>query len=104
MAQAVTGEFLVWLARFSFLHTAWLLVGISRYVIVTVLAVAILAPVVRRRNEIADRAPNEGTNPQLEAVYKRLGGQARNIGITVAVLTIGILCFMIVKPPLWSAG
>jgi uncharacterized membrane protein len=104
MAQAVTGGFLVWLARFSVLHTAWLIVGISLYVIVTVIAVTVLSPVVRRRNDVADRASREPSNTALEAQYGSLAGRVRAIGITVAVLTVGILYVMIVKPALWSAG
>jgi uncharacterized membrane protein len=103
MAQAVTGGFLIWLARFSFIHSAWLLMGVGLYVVVTILAVALLSPTVRRRNKLAERAVDE-TSDALEAEYRRLAEQTRNIGITVAVLTIGILYFMIVKPTLWSAG
>jgi uncharacterized membrane protein len=103
MAQAVTGGFLVWLTRVSFLHTAWLLMGVGLYVIVTVVAVTVLAPVVRQRNEVAVRAAN-ATDAELEVEYRRLASRVRSIGIAVALLTVGILYFMIVKPPLWSAG
>jgi hypothetical protein len=104
MVQAITGGFLVWLTRISFFHTAWLLMGVGLYAVVTIVAVTLLTPVVGRRNDVAERAAKGPPNAGLEAEYRRLAAQVRNIGITVAVLTIGILYFMIVKPPLWSAG
>jgi uncharacterized membrane protein len=103
-AQAATGTALIFLAGFRFWHTAWLIVGVSIYAFMMVFAVAVYAPVVRRQRLLAERIAAEQESGALVEQYGEARRRAAALGISVAVLTIAILYFMIVKPALWSAG
>lgn len=104
IAQALTGIAMILLLEISFLHTAWLLMGVGLYVVVMILAVAVLTPVVKRQVDLVERTAadpaDDGLNSQLAAVT----AQVRKIGFTAGVLTLAIVFFMVVKPTLWSAG
>jgi uncharacterized membrane protein len=104
MLQAVTGTALVLLAKFRFLHTAWLLAGVAIYVVLTVFAVVAYAPVVKRQVGLAERLADDPDNAGLGAEYQSVAARARAFGITAILLTLAILYFMIVKPTLWSEG
>lgn len=104
IVQAGTGSALIFIRRWTFYRTAWLISGVAIYVLVTVIAVTLYAPMVRRQRQLAEHLADSPSDPLLNEEYASVAGRARTIGILVAVLTIGILYFMIVKPPLWSAG
>ncbi|HJP65957.1 MAG TPA: DUF2269 family protein [Actinomycetota bacterium] len=104
MVQAVTGIALILLLEISFLHTAWLLVGVGIYVVVTVLAVTVLTPVVKRQIDLAERTAADPGNESLEREFADVVRRIRTIGFTVGFLTLAIVFFMVVKPELWSAG
>ena len=104
MAQAVTGIALILLLEISFLQTAWLLVGVGLYVVVMVIAVAVLAPVEKRHMDVAERSAADPVNDALNQEYVQITGQIRRLGFTIGIITLGIVFFMVVKPTLWSAG
>jgi uncharacterized membrane protein len=104
VVQAGTGSALIFLERWTFYRTAWLISGVGLYMVVVVIAVMLYAPLVRRQRVLAEGLVEAPTDPLLNDEYGTLAGRARSVGILVAVLTIGILYFMIVKPELWSAG
>lgn len=99
LAQAVTGGLLVWLGRWDFFRTAWLLLGAGIYVAVVVAAVALVGPLSRRRLQLAERAPYDpGAKEEYGAVSRRL----RPILAVVSVATLSIVYLMVGKPALWS--
>ncbi len=104
MVQAVSGVVLLLLEHLRFLHTAWLLAGVSIYVVTAVFAVTLYAPLVRRQIALAERLAEDPGNRALSADYTAVAARARAFGVTAIMLTIAILYFMIVKPVLWSAG
>lgn len=104
MAQALTGVALVLLLEVSFLHTAWLLTGVAIYVVVAILAVTVLAPVVKRQVDLVERTEADPGNEALEGELAEVVKRIRFIGFTVGFLTLAIVFFMVVKPELWSAG
>jgi uncharacterized membrane protein len=104
MAQAVTGIALILLLEISFLHTAWLLVGVALYVVVMVIAVAVLVPVEKRHMDVAERSAADPVNDSLNQEYLQITGQIRRLGFTIGIITLAIVFFMVVKPTLWSAG
>jgi uncharacterized membrane protein len=104
MAQAVTGIALILLLEISFIHTAWLLMGVGIYVVVMVIAVAVLVPIEKRHMDVADRSAADPANEALNREYLDITGQIRRIGSTIGVMTLIIVFFMVVKPTLWSAG
>lgn len=104
MTQAVTGIVLILLLEISFLHTAWLLTGVIIYVVVTVLAVTVLTPLVKRQIELADQVASDPSDPALEGQLAAATARVALIGRLVGVLTLAIVFFMVVKPTLWSAG
>ena len=103
-AQALTGIGLILLEERSFLHTAWLLVGVGIYVVVMAIAVGVLVPVSKRHMDVADRSAADPGNEALDREYLEITGRIRRIGSTIGVLTLAIVFFMVVKPTLWSAG
>jgi uncharacterized membrane protein len=103
MAQAVTGILLILLLGVSFLHTAWLLVGVAIYVVLVLFAMIVYAPVVRRQIEAAERVAAQPSE-QAAGDYRPIAARARSYGIVAIVLTAAIVFFMVVKPALWSAG
>jgi uncharacterized membrane protein len=104
IVQAGTGSALIFLERWTFYRTAWLLTGVGIYVVVAVVAMTLYAPMVRRQRTLAEQLAEEPADPNLNRVYATVAVRARAVGILVAVLTVAILYFMIVKPELWSAG
>jgi uncharacterized membrane protein len=104
MVQAVTGVVLLLLERLRFFHTAWLLTGVAIYAVTAVFAVTLYAPVVRRQIALAERLAEASEDRALSAEYSVVAARARAFGIAAIVLTVAILYFMIVKPPLWSAS
>jgi len=103
MVQALTGTALILLIKLRFLHTAWLLTGIGVYVVTTVFAVGLYAPLIRRQIDLAERVardPGDGA----AAEYGTVAARARWMGMVALALSLAILYFMIVKPSLWSAG
>jgi uncharacterized membrane protein len=104
MAQALTGIALILLLEISFLHTAWLLVGVGLYVVVMVIAVAVLVPIEKRHMDVAERSAADPASEALNQQYLEVTGRIRRIGSTIGILTLAIVFFMVVKPALWSAG
>jgi uncharacterized membrane protein len=104
IVQAGTGSALIFLERWTFYRTAWLLTGVGIYVVVAVVAMTLYAPMVRRQRTLAERLVEEPADPNLNREYATVAVRARTVGILVALLTVSILYFMIVKPVLWSAG
>jgi hypothetical protein len=104
VAQALTGIALILLLEISFLHTAWLLMGVGIYVVVMITAVAVLVPIEKRHMDIAERSAADPGNETLSQQYLQITGQIRRIGTTIGILTLVIVFFMVVKPELWSAG
>jgi uncharacterized membrane protein len=104
IAQALTGIALILLLKISFIHTAWLLVGVTLYVVVILIAVGVLVPIEKRHMEAAQQSAAAPANEQLNRQYLDVTAQVRRIGSTIGVLTIAIVFFMVVKPALWSAG
>ena len=104
MAQAITGITLILLLGTSFIHTAWLLVGVSLYVVLVLFAVIVYAPVVRSQIEGAERVAAQPSDAQASADYRAIAARARGFGILAIVLTVAIVFFMVVKPALWSVG
>lgn len=104
MVQAVTGVALILLLRIRFLHTAWLLSGVSLYVVTAVFAITVYAPVVRRQIALAEHLAGRPDDPAAVEEYASVSRRARALGIAAILLTVAILVFMIVKPALWSAG
>ena len=104
MVQALTGIALILLLEISFIHTAWLLMGVGLYVLVTILAVTMLAPLEKRLEALFDRL---GTDPGNEGLVREKDeaiARVRSLGTMAGILTVGIVFFMVVKPELWSAG
>ena len=104
MVQAFTGTALILLLKISFIHTAWLVSGVAAYVVTTVFAVGVYAPVVKRQIALAERVATGPADPVPQTEYQAVARRARAFGILAIVLTLVILYFMIVKPTLWSAG
>ena len=104
MVQALTGIALILLLEISFLHTAWLLVGVGLYVLVTILAVALLAPVEKRLETLVEQVAADPANERVRADKDEAVRRVRSLGSLAGVLTVAIVFFMVVKPALWSAG
>lgn len=69
---------------------AWLAIGAALYVAVFVVAVAYLAPALRRAQEAAERAD--------DAAYSRAIGGAKAAGAAVAATVLAIVFLMELKP------
>jgi uncharacterized membrane protein len=104
VVQAGTGTALIFLARWRFLQTAWLLLGVAIYALVALLAVTVYAPLVRRQRALAHTLAARPTDPGLASRYAEAARRSRALGVLVVVLTLAILYLMVVKPPLWSPG
>jgi uncharacterized membrane protein len=104
MAQAVTGIVLILLLEIDFFQTAWLILGVSIYVVLTVFAVAVYAPVVKRQVELAARVAAEPGDEAAGREYAGVAARGRAFGIVATVLVLIIVYLMVVKPTLWSAG
>lgn len=102
--QAGTGSALIFLARWRFLQTAWLLTGVAIYALVALIAVTVYAPLVRRQRALAHELAAHPDDPTLADRYREVARRSRNLGLLVAVLTLGIVYFMVAKPTLWSPG
>lgn len=102
--QALTGTVLIFVNRWRFLRTAWLLLGVGLYLVMVVFAVGLYAPTFRRQRTIAEELADRGEDPDLEARYLREAAAATRYGRTAAVLTVAIVALMVVKPALWSTG
>lgn len=102
MAQAVTGIVLILLLEIDFFQTAWLILGVSIYVVLTVFAITAYAPVIKRQVGLAERvaAGEEG----MAGEYAEVASRARAYGIVATVLVLVIVYLMVVKPELWSSG
>jgi uncharacterized membrane protein len=104
IAQAVTGIVLILLLEIDFFETAWLILGVSLYVMLTVFAIAAYAPVVKRQVALAERLASEPGDDAFAREYAEVAGRARTFGIVAIVLVLIIVYLMVVKPELWSAG
>lgn len=102
--QAGTGTALIFLARWRFFHTAWLLVGVAIYALVALVAVTVYAPLVRRQRALAHELAAQPDDRTLAHRYQEAARRSRNLGLVIAVLTLAIVYFMVAKPALWSAG
>jgi uncharacterized membrane protein len=100
--QAVTGTALVLLNHLSFLHTAWLLLGVSIYVVTAIFAAIVYVPVVRRQRALAERLATSPEDSAIRREYAAAARTARRYGLAAMLLTIAILFLMIVQPALWS--
>lgn len=103
LSQAATGGVLVWLEGLRFWRTAWLVSGVGIYVVVIVVAVAVVGPWSRRRLALAERGGRAGS-PEVAAAYEAATRRVRPAVGVAAALTLVILYLMIAKPALWSAG
>lgn len=103
LSQAATGGVLVWLEGLRFWRTAWLVSGVAVYVLVMVVAVALVGPWSRRRLALAERG-GRGGPPEVAGAYEAMSRRLRPLIGAVALLTLVILYLMIAKPALWSAG
>jgi uncharacterized membrane protein len=104
IAQAVTGIVLILLLEIDFFETAWLITGVSIYVVLTVFAIAVYAPVVKRQVALAGRLAAEPGDETAGREYAEVASRARTFGIVATVLVLVIVYLMVVKPTLWSAG
>jgi uncharacterized membrane protein len=104
MAQAVTGIVLILLLEIDFFQTAWLILGVSIYVVLIVFAVAAYAPVVKRQVALAEQLASEPGNEAVGREYAEVAAKGRTFGIVATVLVLIIVYLMVVKPELWSAG
>jgi uncharacterized membrane protein len=76
--------------------TPWLLTSLVLYGAVVVLGLLGFTPVLRRQIEVLE---GRGAD-SLE--YRALAGQARMIGMLLAILVALIVLLMVIKPVLWS--
>jgi uncharacterized membrane protein len=104
IAQAVTGIVLILLLEIDFFQTAWLITGVSIYVVLTVFAIAVYAPVVKRQVELAEGLASGPGDENTGREYAEVAARARTFGIVAIVLVLVIVYLMVVKPTLWSAG
>jgi uncharacterized membrane protein len=102
VAQAVTGVALILLEGLSVLHTPWLLVGVGIYVIIAVAAPAVYVPLVRKQMALAEAMQSNPGDPRALGDYAAASARSRTVGLAIVALTIAIVYFMVVKPPLWS--
>ncbi len=73
------------------------------YVVMSGVAMALWRPALRRQTVLAERVAGEGSEAARGA-YRAAAGRTLVLTVIVLVLVIAILYFMIVQPPLWSAG
>jgi uncharacterized membrane protein len=104
IAQAVTGLTLILLLEIDFFQTAWLLLGVTLYVALTVFAMAVYAPTIRRQIQLAERTAADPANQDASREYAAVAARARTFGIVAVVIVLAIVFLMVVKPDLWSAG
>jgi uncharacterized membrane protein len=104
MAQAATGIVLILLLEIDFFETAWLITGVGIYVVLTVFAIAVYAPVVKRQVALAERLAAEPGDETAGREYPDVAARARTFGIVATVLVLVIVYLMVVKPTLWSAS
>lgn len=104
MAQAVTGVILILLIEIDFFQTAWLLLGVALYVVMTLFAIAVYAPTVKRQIALAERAAADPAERDPNGGYAAVARRSRTYGIAAVMLTLAIVYLMVVKPALWSAG
>ncbi|HXF71025.1 MAG TPA: DUF2269 family protein [Actinomycetota bacterium] len=102
--QAGTGSALIFLARWPFFQTAWLLTGVAIYAFVAVVAVTVYAPLVRRQRALAHELAAHPDDRALAGRYGQVARRSRNLGLLIVVLTLAIVYLMVAKPTLWSAG
>jgi uncharacterized membrane protein len=101
IAQAVTGVVLIALLGLSFFQTDWLVVGVSIYVVLVVVAIAAYAPAYRRQQRLADAIAADPSNAEAVAAYPAAARASRVLGIVVGGLTLLVVFFMVWRPNLW---
>jgi hypothetical protein len=101
IAQAVTGVVLIALLGLSFFQTDWLVVGVSIYVVLVVVAIAAYAPAYRRQQRLADAIAADPGNAEAVAAYPAAARASRVLGIVVGGLTLLVVFFMVWRPNLW---
>jgi uncharacterized membrane protein len=101
IAQAVTGVVLIALLGLSFFQTDWLVVGVSIYVVLVVLAIAAYAPAYQRQKHLADAIAADPGDAEAIAAYPAAARASRALGTVVAGLTLLVVFFMVWKPNLW---
>lgn len=104
MAQGLTGIILILLLEIDFFQTAWLLLGVSLYVVMTVFAVAVYAPTIKRQIDLATRGAAAPEDEDVGRQYAAVAARAQAYGIVSVALVLGIVFLMVVKPGLWSVG
>lgn len=87
----VTGFAMLGISELSW-RTPWILASLLLYVVVMVLGLAGYTPLLRRQIAALERGGPES------AEYRRLAGQARRLGIALAVLVFVIVVLMVAKP------
>ena len=91
----VTGLLMVFVVRLP-LTTPWLLTSLVLYVLVMLVGLLGYTPTLRRQIQLLD---SEGfQSPH----YQALAGRGTRLGVVLAVLVIGIVFLMVVKPGLWA--
>jgi uncharacterized membrane protein len=101
IAQAVTGVVLIALLGLPFFKTGWLVVGVSIYVVLVILAIAVYAPAFQRQLALADAIASDPAGATAAADYRAAARTSRIIGATVGGLTVLVVFFMVWKPNLW---
>jgi uncharacterized membrane protein len=101
IAQAVTGVVLIVLLGLSFLHTGWLVMGVTIYVVLVVVAIAAYAPAFRRQRALADAIAADREDAQAISAYPAAARRSRMFGAVVTGLTLLVVFLMVWKPNLW---
>jgi uncharacterized membrane protein len=101
MAQAVTGVFLIGLEGWAFWQTGWLVVGVSIYAALVVVAVRLYAPAFRRQRTLAEAIAADPSDATFATAYASAARTSTIEGAIVTVLTILVVFLMVWKPDLW---
>lgn len=89
----LTGLFMVWSAGYP-LTTLWIAAALTLYVIVLVLAFAVISPNFRAQlRALEAEGPTSGA-------FRAAARRGRTFGILVSVLVLAIVFLMVVKPTL----
>ncbi len=101
MLQLVTGLVLIWLYRWDFFATGWLVISTTLYLILLAAAIVGYAPAYRRQRTLAERIAEDPDDVEAAASYPQAARVSNAYGLTVTVLTVLIAFLMVWKPNIW---
>ena len=89
----VTGLVMVWIG-FPRITDLWIILALILYAVMVVVGLAGYTPTLRRQIAML-----EAEGPASDA-YRRLAGRGRALGLVLAVIVLGIVFLMVMKPTL----